>query len=181
MSGKIIRTKWFHLTEKDFNELLRLSRSYYRESVRCEDSKAYVAGCTVAGASLEAILMVMVHIYGDEVEAARLVPIMKEKSKPLLKWTFAELLRAARGMNWLPAGLQIDAEWNARRAKIGDYTEVLRKIRNLIHPARYLQDHSPSRITRRYLEQSIEILEVANKFLEAKVHESLRKDIGIAD
>ncbi len=54
---------WFDLEEQDFNELLRLSRTYYREAVRCEGSRAHLAGCTMAGASLEGLLLTMVHIY----------------------------------------------------------------------------------------------------------------------
>jgi len=173
MNGRIVKTKWFYLKEQDFNELLRLSHVYYREAIRCEDSKAYIAGCVMAGACLETLLVMMVNMYGAEVQAADLVPIMKQKLKPLLKWTLRELVLAARGMNWLQAGLQIGAEWNTRRANIGDYAEVLRQIRNLVHPARYLQDHSPLRVTRKYLKQSIEIIEVVAKHLEAKVSASL--------
>jgi hypothetical protein len=172
---------WFDLEEQDFNELLRLSRTYYREAVRCEDSKAYLAGRTMAGASLEALLLAMVHIYGNEVEAAGLVPMLKQKPKGLLHRTLSELLRAAAGMNWLPRELPIGGGWNTRRAKIGDYAEVLRQTRNLVHPARYLRDHSPSRVTKRYLVQSIEILEIASRHLREKVNASLRKDLGIAD
>ncbi len=177
----IMTNSWFHLEERDFEELLRLSRTYHREAVRCEDSKAYIAGCTMAGASLEAALLAMVHLNGDRVAAARLVPMLKQRPKPLLKWTLAELVRAAREMNWLPSGLQIGGAWNTRHAKVGDYAEALRQVRNLVHPARYLQDHSPSRVTKKYLKGSIEILQVASKYLVANVHASLRRDLGIPD
>jgi len=176
-----VRTKWFYLKEQDFKELLRLSHMYHREAIRCENSKAYTAGCVMAGACLETSLLMMVHLYGNELETAGFVPKMKQKYKPLFKWTFKELVLAARGMNWLPTGLQIGAEWNTRRAKIGDYAEVLRQFRNLVHPVRYLQDHSPSRVTIKHLKMNIDIVELACEHLGAKVNASLQKKLGIVD
>ena len=174
-------TAWFNLEEQDFKELMRLYRSYRREAVRSTDSKAYLAGCVMAAAALEAALLAMIHIHAREVEAAGLVPNIRRQPKPLLKWTLPEMLRAASGMDWLPSGLQLGGAWIARRAKIGDYAEALRQIRNLIHAARYVQDHSPSRVTKRYLEGSLAILEGATTHLEAKVNASLRKWIAQKD
>jgi hypothetical protein len=74
------KKKWFDLGEDDFNEVLRLSRMYRREASRCETSKSYLAGCAVAAAALEALLLAMIHIYGDEVESAGLV--VKAKGRP---------------------------------------------------------------------------------------------------
>jgi hypothetical protein len=116
----------------------------------------------------------MVHLYSDELDASAIAK-SKGKPKPLLKWSFAELLRAARIANWLPAGLELGAKWSGRRARIGDYAEALRQTRNLVHPSRYVQDHSPSRVTTRYLSSSLETLEAAISHFEAKVHASLRK------
>jgi hypothetical protein len=176
-----MRTNWFHIEGKDFNELGRLGLKYHREAQRCKGSKAYIAGCVMAGACLESFLLTMVNIYGKEIQAAGFVPTVKGKPKPLLKWTLSELIHVAREMKWLPSGLQIGTKWNTRRAKIGDYTEALRQTRNLVHPSRHLQDLSPSRVTKKYLEGSIEILEAAIKHLRVKIEESLRKDMGIAD
>jgi hypothetical protein len=33
-------------------------------------------------------------------------------------------------------------DWNAKKAKIGDYAEVVRDMRNLAHPARYMEDRT---------------------------------------
>ena len=53
-------------------------------------------------------------------------------------------------------------------------SEVLRQIRNLIHPARYMLDLPRKRITKRYLKMSFEIFEVATDYLLSKIGESLR-------
>ena len=37
------------------------------------------------------------------------------------------------------------------KAKAGDYAEVSRQIRNLLHPGRYLSVHFRHRITAKYL------------------------------
>jgi hypothetical protein len=168
---------WADMPEDHFKELLRLSRMYYREAKRCVDAKAHLAGCIVAGSALETQLTAMVHIYADEVEQAGLVVKRRGAAKPLLDWTLADLLKVAAGMKWLPRGLKDGEKWNRRRAQIGDYAEVMRHVRNLVHPARYLRDHSPSRITRKYVAQSLEVLELAVKWLEAVVHRSLRESM----
>jgi hypothetical protein len=68
----------------------------------------------------------------------------------------------------------LDKEWSDKKAQIGDYTEVLRQIRNLIHPTQYMLSSPRKRITKRYLEMSFEICEVATEYLLNKVGESLR-------
>jgi hypothetical protein len=88
----------------------------------------------------------MPKLSGDELESSA-VATAKDKAKPLFDWTLADILRAAKSANWLPAGLDPGADWNTKLAHIGDYADVLRQIRNLIHDSRYLQDRSPSRIT----------------------------------
>jgi hypothetical protein len=167
MRGK---KNWFDLSEDDHNELLRLSRAYYREAIRCQNSKSYLAGCAVVAAAFEALLFAMIHTYGDEVDDAGLVVKTKGRPKQLLKWKLHEMIDVAVKMNWLPL--------TAKRGKgIGAYADQVRQIRNLLHPARYLQDHSPSRITARYLKRCLEIVDVANDWLRARVNESLWKAI----
>jgi hypothetical protein len=40
----------------------------------------------------------------------------------------------------LSSALSLEGEWDSARAEIGDYLEVIRQIRNLIHPVRYVED-----------------------------------------
>jgi hypothetical protein len=85
-----------------------------------------------------------------------------------------ELLAVARELNWLPAGLSLEAEWNSAHAEIGDYVEVVRQIRNLIHPVRYANDFSRIRVTKKYLEACFEIVDSATDYLYLPVNESLK-------
>jgi hypothetical protein len=58
----------------------------------------------------------------------------------------------------LPHQLKLDEAFNERKALIGDYAEIVRKIRNLIHPSRYLKDHYRSRVTNKYLQRQFGIV-----------------------
>lgn len=155
------------LTEAEQKELLRLQLFYWREALRCEKAKAYLAGCVMLGSALEALLMNMVDLYADEVEKTGRIPKSKNKAKPLLKWDLAELLSVAKATGWLPSALDLSDDWNWRKAKVGDYAEVVRMMRNLTHPARYLQDHGGRRVTDRYLQRQFEIVLACRDWLAA--------------
>jgi hypothetical protein len=163
------------LTELQEHEVHRLSRFYWKEALRCEKSKAHLAGSVMLGSALEALLMLMVNGYADEVEATNVVPTRSGKPIPLVDWDLSQLLKVAKAAGWLPSGLHINDDWNVRKAKIGDYAEVSRKVRNLIHPGRYLKDHSPSRVTARYLQRQFEIVLLCRDWLAERNNKSLRE------
>src|SRR5262245_16824194 len=113
------------LDEAQFGEILRLQRFYHRESQKCEAAKAYLSGCVMLGAALEAGLLAMAHCFAEEVASCKGVPRAKRHGvvKPLLKWKLSELLRVAKTLGWLPASLELDQEWNHQTADIGDHAE----------------------------------------------------------
>ena len=89
----------------------------------------------------------------SSLSSASLPSVFKNnKQKPLLEWSLGELIDAARDSGWLPTGLAQEDDWNPRKAKIkGDYANVLKQIRNLVHPNRYITDFPKSRMTKRRL------------------------------
>src|SRR5580698_8935574 len=107
------------LTEDEEKELWRLNRFYWKEAQRCEEAKAYLAGCVMLGSALENILMLMISLYHDDADRTGKVPLVKGKSKPLIKWDLAELLRVAKAAGWLPAGLKQGEDWNHKKARVG--------------------------------------------------------------
>jgi hypothetical protein len=161
------------LSDDMYNEILRLARLYQREAERCQESKAYLAGCVMIGAAFEASLLAFANCYLEEVLESTATPRRKTEIKPLVDWSLAELLAVAKERNWLPSALSLDDEWNEAKAKIGDYGEVIRQIRNLVHPARFALDWPRKRITKKYLETAFEILDVANEYLFPKLNKSL--------
>ena len=164
------------LSEEEERELRQLSGYYWKEALRCEEAKAYLAGCVMLGSALETLLMLMVDGYADEVEATGTVPILRNgKSLPLLRWNLSQLLKAAKAAGWLPSGLDTSEKWSTRKAKVGDYAEMFRIVRNLAHPGRYVQDHARSRVTARYLERQFEIALACRDWLAKRNNESLRE------
>lgn len=163
------------LTDEEAKELYRLHRLYYREARKCETAKAYLAGCVLLGSALETMLMLMVNVFPEEAEETGNVPQGKHDVKPLREWRFVELLRVVKAAGWLPAGLDVDkGEWNGRKARIGDWAEVARMVRNLVHPARYMADHPGGRSTLSRLRWQFEVVDLCRDWLLAHVRRSLR-------
>jgi len=163
----------FELTEEQYNEVVRLARKYYLQAHKCMNTKAFLAGCIMIGAALEALLLAFANCYPEEALNSKAAPTTKRgKVKPLVRWSLAELLAVAKKEGWLPSRLAQGEEWDEKKAHIGDYAEALREARNLVHPIRYVLDFPHKRITKRYLEALFEILEVANDHLVSKIGES---------
>jgi hypothetical protein len=101
------------------------------------------------------------------------IPLDKGKPKPLLDWQLVELLRVARAANWLPAALNPNDDWNSRKARIGDYAEVVRIVRNLAHPARYLKDHHGRSVTNKCLQRQFEVVLLCRDWLQARNNKAL--------
>ena len=72
------------LTEDEEKELYRLQRYYWQEAIRCEQSKAYLAGCIMLGSTLEALRSLMVNCHDGEAERTGKILKNKKKPKPLL-------------------------------------------------------------------------------------------------
>ena len=170
---------WSDLSSADEKEVYRLVRLYLREARRCCEAKVYLAGCVMAGAAVEAMLFAMLSAFGDELPASALPD---GKPKPILKWTLAEMLHAAHEVGWLPAGLDPTVvQWDHRRAMIGDHVLVLKDIRNLVHAARYIKDHSRKRITKKYAAHCLDVFEEARQHLEGIANDAIREAMAKAD
>lgn len=161
------------LTDEQERELSRLSRVYWREALRCEKAKAYLAGCIVLGSALETLLILMINCFPNEADQTGKVPAYKSKPKPLLDWKLVELLRVAKAAKWLPAALNEGNEWNSRKARIGDYAEAVRIVRNLAHPACYLKDHYGRRVTNKYLQRQFQVVLLCRDWLQARNNKAL--------
>jgi hypothetical protein len=163
------------LSDEQERELYRLSRVYWREALKCEEAKAFLAGSVMLGSALETLLLLMVNVYPEEAELTGCVPTRKGVRLPLLDWSLADLLKVAKAAGWLPSGLTLQDEWDGRKAKIGDYAEVVRMVRNLVHPARYVEDHYRSRVTAKYLRRQFEVVSLCREWLLERNDKSLRE------
>jgi len=166
--------KDFVLSTEQEKEILPLAAQYKREAKKCLSAKAYLSGCVLMEAAMEAILLSTANCFPEIITSARCTPKKDGKIKHLDRWTFIDLLTVARELNWLPPGLSPKDEWSSVHAKIGDYVEVVRQIRNLIHPIRYVNDFSGKRVTRKYLKACFEIVDIAIEYLYSVVNSSLK-------
>ncbi len=80
-------------------------------------------------------------------------------------------------LGWSTCGLRFFQTSSTQKALFREYAEVLRMIRNLIHPGRYIREHSPARLTAKHLEKSFEILEICTEHLYCKLEDSIRKQL----
>jgi hypothetical protein len=63
-------------------ELHRLVRYYRSEADRCTRARAHLAGCVMAAAALEAILLLMVNAYPEEAVATDQAPRSADRIPP---------------------------------------------------------------------------------------------------
>jgi hypothetical protein len=161
------------LTDEEEKEFYRLHSYYWREALRCEKARAYLAGCIMLGSALETLLILMVNVYPEEAGQTGKTPTKKGKQKPLIDWDLAEALQVAKAAHWLPSALDLKDEWSSRKALIGDYAEVVRMIRNLAHPARYATDHRRKRITQKYLQIQFDVVLSCRDWLAERNEKSI--------
>ncbi len=155
----------FDLSAEEEQEVIRLANLYKQEAEKCYNAGAYLAGCVLIGAALEAVLLSALNCLPDVVVSAKCAPREKGTIKQLNKWVFAELLRVTKELNWLPSGLSSEEEWNIANAEIGDYAEVVRHFRNLIHPARYAKEFAGEEVAKEYYEACFNVVNVAVDYL----------------
>jgi hypothetical protein len=163
------------LSREEETEVARLLRLYRRESQWCARAGANLAASVMAGAALEAALLLAVNAFPDEAHAA--IAALQPKGRPpksLQHWTLSHLLNVARVAGWLPAGLRLDDDWDHRRARAGDRAVALRQLRNYLHPAQYAAHHRGRRITAMYASFALATLGEAIDSILAKVTASLR-------
>lgn len=126
------------MTDLQLRELYDLAELYEREAHKCKGAQAYTAGCVMLGAALEANLMAMVTLQAGKVAACKKLPRAKKGVKKLLEWNLDELLDVANELGWLPTDKTLGPD--PKNWPIGTHAQVIRTLRNLIHPGRWLRD-----------------------------------------
>lgn len=165
--------KDFALSTEQEKEIMPLAIQYKREAKKCFGAKAYLSGCVLMGAALEAILLSTANCFPEIVTSIKQAPKKNGKIKRLDRWTLMDLLAVAKELNWLPSGLSPEDEWISANVMIGDYVDVVRNIRNLIHPVRYLDHFGRKRFPKKYLEACFKIVDTAHEYLSSLIKDSL--------
>src|SRR5258708_2652205 len=163
------------LTPRRADELDRLARFYVLEGRRCAKSKAYLAGCIMHASSIECTFMRMCDLYYKEAINTPTAQKKKLVNKPVLEWTFAELLAIAREAKWTPATLPANVIYNEqkryrKKSAIGDYLRRVNSLRNRVHHPGYLKNHHSRRITKTYYDDAEEVCQIARNWIVHQIH-----------
>ncbi|HHY45431.1 MAG TPA: hypothetical protein GX512_06965 [Firmicutes bacterium] len=155
-------------------EIIALFTFYRDEAERCRESGAYLASCVLLASALEAALLAMAECFAREVSEFTRRSRAKELSRPRKEWGLSQLLLIARNLDWLPSSHREIESLDPHDAKVGDYIEVVRVIRNLIHPGIYLREYPGEAITEKHLDISYRVLEIACECLSGKLDSAIQ-------
>jgi hypothetical protein len=125
------------LGPKKFTRLNELIGQFDVESERCAKAKAYYAACVLQAAAFEGLLLAMCDGLLDEVEIyVQKLPSHERPKGRMEKWSLAQFIKIACGLKWLPSRRHIKG-----RRKIGDHVELVKELRNVIHPGKHIRDY----------------------------------------
>jgi len=77
----------------------------------------------------------------------------------LNKWGLFDLLKLATELGWIPSRLSLDKTARSSRVSphlarsrgdLGYFADIVREIRDMVHPGRYLRYWKGERVSRRY-------------------------------
>ncbi len=125
------------------------------------------------GATLEGSLLAMCDMFPGEAEAA--ISALPKERRPkghLLRWGLNHLIPIAQHACWLPV-----RERARGPHKIGDWVELLRDLRNLVHPGRHLREYPKARLRAVAFHNAREVFEAANDWILNRVYNDLRMKI----
>jgi len=163
-----------------FDALLQIVDVYKSQADRCEKSRAYLSGCVVLGAALEAGLLATAMCYPSQVRRA--VIYRRLKGKPLEEWGLFDLLGLARELKWVPSKLPIGMGARAsgltpdkalKNKDVAYFADVVREMRNVIHPGRYWRQWRGIRIKKQHFDFCYEIAEIVYEHLYQKLVSSV--------
>jgi hypothetical protein len=164
--------------------LMDLTRFYKREAEKCEQQRAYLAGSILYGAALEAGLLAMARCYPSQVRRTR--TYQRHKGQRLDKWELDSLLKLGRELNWTLSKLPIDKtarksgvspERAYARGDLGYAADVVREIRDMAHPGRYVRLWKGVKITKGYYVFCETIVRLVFDHLYQTLEQSIRKSL----
>ena len=135
----------------DKSELEKLSAiclQFEAEANTCAKSKAYHAAAVMIGSAMEAgLLFACLNYRDDALIAHSLIPEkQRPKSKNPRDWTCHQLAMVADEAGWLPNHIVGDGTLSFR-----GLTDTVRRVRNMVHPARHLSNKIPLDIEGQYV------------------------------
>ena len=146
------RQKGRTMAQERLDALNDLYSFYGQEALRCENASAWLAGCAMRGAQLEAKLRVLCEMSGVSGRS----------------WTLGPLSEVAVEEGWLPAKIEIDGD----QVPVSELTKFVMEMRNLLHAGNVLAedmarwvDETTFRVQSKFLAKLVIQLDGAEKVL----------------
>jgi hypothetical protein len=148
-----------------YAKLVDLINRFDREAQRCAKARAYYAACVLQGAVLEGLLTAVCDGYVNEVSAylSALPERQRPKGQPV-NWTLDQLIKVAVSLNWLPI-----RRGQKGPRKIGDWLNLVKELRNLVHPGKHLRDYPDIYLRKAHFTDSFSIVRAATDHLWQEV------------
>ena len=154
-----LREKGRRLVFKDIPELERLSaaqQQFEAEAGICAQGGAYHAAVVMIGAAIEATLMfACLNRLDDALNARDRLSADKRPARSSPKrWNLQELAIVAEEAGWLPGFELVDGTFPApapfARLFSRPLVDMVRKLRNLVHPRQHLSNSTVADVEREY-------------------------------
>ena len=155
------------LSDSRFERAHLLASRYEAESRRCAKAGAFLGAAILVAAALEASILCMCSLYKPEV-VAYLRRLRKRPSRQLTRWGLHDCLRVATGVGWLPARV-------GRRGSRWTPFQLVRRLRNLVHPGVAVRQQTRLYVGRRRWETTRQLFVDATDHLYLRIEVDLRR------
>lgn len=171
------------INDNEFDSLMKLIEQYRGEAEICKKAGAPLAGCVSIAGAMEAGILAMAYCCGDEVPGTD--TFRRKGEQDLRKWNLKELLDLAREMNWLPSKVPMDKiarlsgiepDEALKQGDLWYFADVVREVRDLVHPGRNLRLWSGVQISKEYLDSVEETVQIVFDVLYGKLIALIKDD-----
>jgi hypothetical protein len=145
------------LSAGQLKDLVKLFHFFHEQAMRCAAADAYLPACIMLGSALETLLLVFAGRFPEEALSTEAAKKYKLHEKHLLKWDFNELLDIAYNAGWLPAAAATNDPEELKKIDLASFGHVVRRVRNLVHAAKYLKEMKGKDVTPAFLRSCFKI------------------------
>jgi hypothetical protein len=163
------------LTQHEVVDLTSLLHDYHKQAMLCEKHKALLPACVMLASCLETLLLLIAGIYPEEVRKTQTAQKQKFDKEKLMKWDLDNLLSVALDAGWLPVAFST-GEVADEDIPLAAYAHVVRRVRNLVHPAKYLKELGPKEITPQFLRSCFKISYDVYTHLERALNDRMQSN-----
>jgi hypothetical protein len=171
------------ISDEDFDALRKLIEQFRTEADNCKKACAPLAGCIMIAGALEAGILAMAYCCEDEV--SKTDTFRRTHEPDLRQWGLKDLLDLAREMAWLPTTVPmdkiarlsgVDPDEALKNGDLWYFAEVVREVRDLVHPGRNLRLWSGIGPTKEYLDSVEETVQIVFEVFYEKLIDLIKDE-----